>query len=81
MKGGEEGREGAILVSNLSNGLKCTRIDFLSYLDNKIVVCVFPSAPGRALILVFNNPSATEGYLSWGYLSKKLEFFTPYQYI
>ena len=36
--------------------------------------------PGRALIHVFNNPSATEGYLSWGYLSRKLEFFTPYQY-
>ena len=35
---------------------------------------------GRALIHVFYNPSATEGYLSWGYLSKKLEFFTPYQY-
>jgi hypothetical protein len=28
--------------------------------------------PGRALIHVFNNPSATEGYLSWGYLSKKI---------
>ena len=36
------------------------------------------SSPGKALIDVFNNPSATEGYLSWGYLSKKLEFFTPY---
>ena len=36
--------------------------------------------PGRALIDVFNNPSGTEGYLSWGYLSKKLEFFTPYWY-
>ena len=35
--------------------------------------------PGRALIHVFNNPSATEGYLSWGYLSMKLEFITPYQ--
>ena len=35
-------------------------------------------APGRALIHVFSNPSATEGYLSWGYLSKKLEFFAPY---
>ena len=35
---------------------------------------------GRALIHVFNNPSAAEGYLSWGYLSKKLEFFTLYQY-
>jgi hypothetical protein len=34
--------------------------------------------PGRALIYVFSNPSATEGYLSWGYLSKKLEFFAPY---
>ena len=34
--------------------------------------------PGRALIHVFSNPSATEGYLSWGYLSKKLEFFAPY---
>ena len=38
-------------------------------------------APGRALIHVFNNPSATEGYLSWGYLSNKLEFFTLYKYI
>jgi hypothetical protein len=36
--------------------------------------------PGRALRYVFNNPSATEGYLSWGYLSKKLELFTPYHY-
>ena len=36
--------------------------------------------PGRALIHVFNNPTATEGYLSWGYLSNKLEFFTPYKY-
>ena len=36
---------------------------------------------GRALIHVFNNPFATDEYLSWGYLSKKLEFFTPYQYI
>jgi hypothetical protein len=36
--------------------------------------------PGRALRHVFNNPSATEGYLLWGYLSKKLELFTPYQY-
>ena len=33
---------------------------------------------GRALIHVFSNPSATEGYLSWGYLSKKLELFAPY---
>ena len=33
---------------------------------------------GRALIHVFSNPSATEGYLSWGYLSKNLEFFAPY---
>jgi hypothetical protein len=40
-----------------------------------------PFVPGRALIHVVNNPFATEGYLSWGYLSKKLEFFTPYQYI
>ena len=40
----------------------------------------FRVSPGRALIHVFNNPSATEGYLSWGYLSKNLEFFTPYQY-
>jgi hypothetical protein len=37
--------------------------------------------PGRALRHVFNNPSATKGYLSCGYLSKKLELFTPYQYI
>ena len=37
-------------------------------------------SPGRALKHVFNNPYATEGYLSWGYLSKKLEFFTPYKY-
>ena len=36
--------------------------------------------PGRALIHVFNNPYATEGYQSWGYLSKNLKFFTPYQY-
>ena len=36
--------------------------------------------PGRALIHVFNNPYVMEGYLSWGYLSKKLEFFTPYHY-
>jgi hypothetical protein len=35
-------------------------------------------SPGRALRHIFNNPSATEGYLSWGYLSKKLELFTPY---
>ena len=40
--------------------------------------CVFTWSPGRALIHVFNNPYATEGYLSWGCLSKKLEFFTPY---
>ena len=32
-------------------------------------------SPGRQLIHVFNNPYATEGYLSCGYLSKKLEFF------
>jgi hypothetical protein len=31
-----------------------------------------PHIPGRALRHVFNNPSATEGYLSWGYLSKKI---------
>ena len=43
--------------------------------------CKSTMSPGRALIHVFNNPSATEGYLSWGYLSKKLELFTPYQYI
>jgi hypothetical protein len=36
--------------------------------------------PWRALIHVFNNPYATEGYFSWGYLTNKLEFFTPYQY-
>ena len=35
---------------------------------------------GRALIHVFNIPSPMEGYLSWGCLSKKLEFLTPYQY-
>ena len=40
----------------------------------------FDQTLGRTLIHVFNNPSATEGYLSWDYLSKKLEFFTPYQY-
>ena len=34
--------------------------------------------PGRALIHVSKNPYAMEGYLSWGHLSKKLEFFTPY---
>ena len=39
----------------------------------------FPkSAPRGALMHVFYNPYATEGYLSWGYLFKKLEFFTPY---
>ena len=27
--------------------------------------------PGRALIHVFNNPFATEGYLSWGYRSNQ----------
>ena len=37
-------------------------------------------SPCRALIHVFNNPSALQGYLSWGYLSKKLESFTPYKY-
>jgi hypothetical protein len=36
--------------------------------------------PGRALIHIFSNPSATEEYLIWGYVSKKLEFFTPYLY-
>ena len=41
--------------------------------------CNFVSNPGRALIHVFNNPYAMEGYL-WGSLSKKLEFFTPYEY-
>ena len=25
----------------------------------------------------FSNPLATEGYLSWGYLSKKLDFLHP----
>jgi hypothetical protein len=37
-----------------------------------------PIGPGRALRRVFNNPFATKGYLSWGYLSNKLELFTPY---
>ena len=47
-------------------------------LESMFVTHVGP--PGRALIHVFDNPSAPEGYLSWGCLSKKLEFFTPYQY-
>ena len=42
--------------------------------------CLYIKLLGRALIHVLHNPSATEGYLSWGYLSKKLEFFTPYKY-
>jgi hypothetical protein len=47
-------------------------------LPSQIAVYTCLTIPDRALIHVFNNPSATKGYLSWGYLSKKLEFFTPY---
>ena len=47
-------------------------------LPSQIAVYTCLTILDRALIHVFNNPSATEGYLSWGYLSKKLEFFTPY---
>ena len=38
---------------------------------------MYLSSLGRALIHVFSNPSAIEEYLSWGYLFKKSEFFTP----
>ena len=35
----------------------------------------------RVLVHVFDDPSVTElEYLSWGYLSKNVEFFTPYEY-
>ena len=44
------------------------------------VQCAGVSCPGRALIHVFNNSFAMEGWLSWGCLSKILEFFTPYPY-
>jgi hypothetical protein len=63
---------------------KCTKGVLIWTLLHYIYTCYTKAhwssegAPGRALIHVFNNPSATEGYLSWGYLSKKLEFLTPY---
>ena len=48
--------------------------------DHIFVVLGAHMSPGRALIHVFNNPYATEGHLSRGYSSNRLELFIHYKY-